>query len=172
MAAVVPGRGLLQRANCPVDSGIDDELCSDDSPTKIIRPRHSDFRDLRNRSRCAQVWRAWGQSDGLDVRLSEDGAKGGAEPGVAIHQDMPFALEEPVATDGQIPGNLLHPLRVRIRGGTGKAHSPRGDLHDEEQMAGVLDDLLLLMVDQPGQEGEEEVPGPGDEGHPVAARVP
>ena len=96
------------------------------------------------------------QYDRFNSCLAQDAAKRLGKSRIAIHDEVAFALQEPVIVDCQIAGICFIQL-LWIGGAAGKMHAARGQLHDEEQ---VIGDQPALAPDLNGREidGGKHVP--------------
>jgi len=74
------------------------------------------------------------KSHRLDALVAKEVAKRLAEPGVAIHEQITFSVEEAVFEVRQIPRNLPHPGFVRMDRCASEVNAARLQLNDKQQV--------------------------------------
>jgi hypothetical protein len=63
-----------------------------------------------------QIWTPWRQGQNFDAARFNDRSKGGGILRVAIVQKIATVSKEAASVHGRVPGDLLHPLLVRVEG--------------------------------------------------------
>ncbi|MCX5736913.1 MAG: hypothetical protein NTZ61_00150 [Proteobacteria bacterium] len=71
-----------------------------------------------------QVRAACREFDGLDTSRLQDSSEVFAEQRIAVVDQVPGVAKEPLASSGEVPGDLLHPVPVRLPHDTGDLHRP------------------------------------------------
>ena len=74
------------------------------------------------------------QADRLYARRFQEAPELFGEFGVSIHQEVRFAVQEPILAVGEVAGDLCHPSGIGGSCDARDLHATSGDLHDEENI--------------------------------------
>ena len=99
---------------------------------------------------CVQIWTLGGKAEGLHACISQEPTYLLGEQRVPVVDEVSLAKEEPIPHLSEVPGHLIHPIPVWIRGDTTNAFSRTPE--SINTLADRLNTVMIASANSPNRE--------------------